>query len=84
MAINDLMYRFSGNPNPSPDVNAGKDMDLEKMIDEVGRKEVFARAKKLGWSNGEIPPKWVWYAICADIKHGRASLKKYYSLGPAS
>lgn len=82
MAINDLMYRFSGNPKPSTDVNAGKDMDLEKMIDEVGRKEVFARAKKLGWSNGQIPPKWVWRAICADIQQGRDSLRKDYALGP--
>lgn len=77
MAINDLMYRFTGNPKPSFGLDV--DEELEKIIDEAGRTEVFRRARKLGWHSGQIPPKWVWVSICHDIMHGRPSLRKTFS-----
>lgn len=77
MAIDDLMYRFSGNPRPSMGLDV--DRELEMMIDKAGRGEVFRRAKALGWHSGQIPPKWVWKAICADIEKGRPSLRKTFS-----
>jgi hypothetical protein len=79
VAIQDMMYRFTGNPTPAADMDVGKDKELEALIDKVGRKEVFSRARSLGWHSGEIPPKWVWNAICHDILHGRPSLRKTFT-----
>lgn len=80
MAINDLMYRFTGNPKPAESMDIGKDKELETLIDKAGRDEVFRRARNLGWHTGQIPPKWVCQAICSDILHGRPSLRKAFKV----
>ncbi len=46
------------------------DDDLEAEIDAVGRAEVFARARALGWTTDAPPEKWVWRAICHDVRSG--------------
>ena len=46
------------------------DPELESAIDEVGRDEVFIRARALGWGPGSMPPKHVWWGIVAQIRNG--------------
>ncbi|QNQ43004.1 hypothetical protein [Brucella intermedia] len=48
---------------------------IEKLIDETGRDEVFAKARELGWSTGGAP-LFVWNVICQDIQRGRAALRE--------
>jgi len=43
------------------------DDDLERAIGRAGRDKVFASARALGWTN-EIPPKWVWRMIVAELE----------------
>jgi hypothetical protein len=43
--------------------------DIERMIEDAGSSEVFARARALGWTDGHAP-LWVWASICSDIKRG--------------
>jgi hypothetical protein len=40
---------------------------VEALIDEAGRSAVFARARDLGWTNGMLPPLWVWNQIAVEI-----------------
>lgn len=44
---------------------------VEKMIDEVGRDEVFAHARSLGWSPANTPPIWLWGMICAEVEQNK-------------
>lgn len=46
------------------------DVELEALIDEVGRDKVFERAEAYGWPPGSMPPKWVWWGIAQEIKAG--------------
>lgn len=48
---------------------------IENLIDETGREEVFAEARRLGWGEYNAPPIWVWNVICQDIQRGRAALE---------
>lgn len=48
---------------------------IEKLIDDTGRAEVFAKARELGWSDGGAP-LFVWNVICQDIQRGRAALRE--------
>jgi hypothetical protein len=42
------------------------DAALEAAIDRVGRDRVLATARAMGWTY-DAPPKWVWWAIIAEI-----------------
>lgn len=44
--------------------------DLERAIDDVGRDRVFLRAKSYGWSNGDVPPEYVWWGIVQELRAG--------------
>jgi len=71
MAINELINRFSGNPKkekraPEKEFSEQAD-DLEALIDKAGRSKVFARARQLGWLDGNMPPIWVWRGICYEV-----------------
>ncbi len=46
------------------------DSNLETAIDDVGREEVFARARALGWHQA-APPKYVWWNIVAMLRYER-------------
>ncbi|NVM42804.1 hypothetical protein HWX16_21050 [Ochrobactrum intermedium] len=48
---------------------------IEKLIDETGRAEVFAKARKLGWSIGGAP-LFVWNVICQDIQRDRMKVRE--------
>ena len=40
---------------------------IERLIEETGREEVFAEARRLGW--GDLgAPLWVWKMICFDVQ----------------
>lgn len=43
------------------------DKNLERAIDRAGREQVFTRAYEYGWGPYDLPPKWVWYGIVAEI-----------------
>ena len=43
------------------------DKTLEDRIDAAGRDAVFARAKSLGWTANNPPPKYVWYVIIGEL-----------------
>jgi len=59
MAISEFDYRLSSRPDPA----------LETAIDEVGRENVFAKARELNWG-AETPPAWVWWNI-VDLLRGK-------------
>lgn len=40
---------------------------VEARIEMAGRAEVFAEARRLGWSAGSSPPLYVWGMIASDI-----------------
>lgn len=40
---------------------------VEQRIEQAGRAEVFAEARRLGWGFGSEPPIWVWGTIANDI-----------------
>lgn len=44
---------------------------VEAAIDEAGRDEVFAEARRLGWADG-YAPLWVWGNIAREV-----SARKY-------
>ncbi|MEN5276282.1 hypothetical protein ABE527_04945 [Brucella sp. TWI432] len=48
---------------------------IEKLIDETGRAEVFAKARELGWS-ADGAPLFVWNVICQDIQRDRTALQE--------
>lgn len=41
--------------------------ELEEAIDDVGREEVFRRAREIGWV-ADNPPEWVWRGIIAELR----------------
>lgn len=45
------------------------DNDLERAIGEVGRENVFSRARDLGWGHFDAPPAFVWWGIIAELRH---------------
>lgn len=70
MAITELYYSLTGKPAKRETIVSKPDADLEKLIDEAGRDDVFNRARSLGWVD-EIPPKWVWRCIAHEIISGK-------------
>ena len=44
------------------------DADLERAIDLAGRDRVFARARRYGWTSNDIPPRYVWTGIVAELR----------------
>lgn len=46
------------------------DLELEELIDEAGRGEVFRRARALGWGAANPPEKYVWRQLAHEVKSG--------------
>ena len=65
MAIADLTYREFN-------FNRERDNDLEKLITEAGRDEVFAFAAANGWSTANPPEKWVWRQLAHEVLRRKA------------
>lgn len=43
------------------------DEELERAIDLAGRDKVFARARQYGWTAADMPPRYVWTGIIAEL-----------------
>ena len=43
------------------------DAELESLIDQAGRYEVFDRAIAAGWTPWNPPPRWVWVQLSNEI-----------------
>jgi hypothetical protein len=57
---------------------------VEQLITEAGRERVFARARELGWTNGALPPLWVWNQIAMEIIAQRSASEVMRERGNAT
>lgn len=51
----------------APTLPERTDAQLEQFIDAAGREAVFDRARSLGWTVDNPPPKWVWGQIAEEV-----------------